>query len=1008
MLSRESIPRPRPAVRRAVLVILVAVLVLIPALRWLATFWTDYLWFDSVDLTSVWTTVVLTRILLAVAASAVAFAVLWLNLVVVDRVSPRIGLLDPTPEEEIVQRFQHWVEPRITWLRLLVAGFFGILIGLAAGGWWEDYLLFQNSVSFGVADPLFDNDISFYVFRLPFLRDLFGWAFQLMVITALVAAVLHYLNGGIRFRSGMQRVGPGVKVHLSVLFAVLAILKAVGYQLDKYDLLYSDRGAVFGAGAADISARLPALNLLILISIAAAILFLVNIRVRGWTLPAVALGLWVATSVLVGGVIPAAVQRFSVEPDELNRELPYVERNIGATRTAYNLSDVEVRSFKAAEDLTAQAVEANRPTIDNLRLWDPAVLRVTYRQLQELRTYYKFEDVDVDRYTLGDGLTQVMLAARELDQDNIPGAGWVNRHLVFTHGFGNVLSPANSVTSEGQPDFLVKDIPPQTDDPSLEVTQPRIYFGEGFEPDSFVFVGTKEREVDFPIGAGEDAVEFNTYDGSGGIEFGSLPRRVAFALRFLDLNTLISGQLTGDSRVLMVRNVTERVQRAAPFLYADADPYLVLLDGRLVWVVDMYTVTNRYPYSAPAFTGRLNRLNANLPDQFNYIRNTVKAVVDAYDGSVDFYVFDPDDPVLAAYRDVFPDVFSDLSDMPDELTPHLRYPEDLFRVQADMYNQYHVTDPRTFFNNGDPWQIARDPSTAGEPTTPTVLAAGSEAQVVREDLRARFRDDQGEYTPMVPYYLLMKLPGDSDLSYLLLQPFTPANRPNMVAFMVAKSGPEGYGELINFELPRDTFVDGPGQVGARINQDPDISREFTLLGQQGSRVIRGNMLVVPIEESVVYVQPIYLQGEENALPEFKRVVVVYQDQKPIMRESLDVALAEVFGPGITITTPALPEEDELPEDVQQLLERAQRRFTEADEALREGDLATYQEKIAEAEDLIADALSLLGVEEIPEAPPRRRTAPRRGSPRRPAVRLRVVAPAVTGTIAPTTRGRAVW
>jgi uncharacterized membrane protein (UPF0182 family) len=972
VLTRESIPRPRPAARRALAILGILVVLGVPALRWLATFWTDYLWYDSISLTGVWSTVVFTRVGLVVVASAAAFGVLWLNLWLADRLSPRVGLIDATPEEVVIERFQEWAAPRARLLRVGLAAVFGVLIGLAAGGWWEHFLLFRESGSFGIDDPQFGNDLGFYVFRLPFLRDVFAWAFQFIVVTALVVAGLHYLNGGIRFQDRTQRVSGAVKVHLSVLAAVLALLKAVGYQLDKYDLLYSDRGAVFGASAADVSARLPALNLLILISVAAAVMLLINIRIRGWTLPAVALGLWLGTSLLVGGIIPFAVQKISVEPDEINKELPYVERNIAATRSAFGLANVQVREFSEKVDadgnaipLTAADIANNRDTIDNVRLWDPAVLRVTYRQLQELRTFYKFEDVDVDRYAIGGDPTQVMLAARELDQANIPGQGWVNQHLVFTHGFGTVLSPANSVTSEGQPDFLVKDIPPQTADPLVEVDESRIYFGEGFDPDSFVFVGSKEREVDFPIGAGEEAVEYNTYDGAGGVELGSFVRRAAFALRFLDLNTLISGQLTSDTKVLMVRNVRERVERAAPFLHTDADPYLVVSDGRLLWVIDMYTTTSRYPYSTPAFTGRLNRISGSLPNDFNYIRNSVKAVVDTADGTMVFYIVDPDDPIVGVYADIFPDLFTDGSQMPDDVRSHLRYPEDLFRVQTDMYNMYHVTDPRTFFNDSDPWQIARDPSTAGNPATPTLLQAQSDAVVVREDMRARFRDEEGtEYTPMVPYYLLMKLPGEDELSYVLLQPFTPEAKPNMVSFMVAKSGPSGYGELVDFQLPRDSFIDGPGQVGARIQQDPEISSAFSLLNIEGSSLILGNMLVVPIEDSILYVQPVYLQSDDNALPEFKRVVVVYQQNQPQLKESLDEALAAVFGEG---TGGVIPPEDgdggdvplEVPADVQEALEQAQALFDEADAALRQGDLGTYQQKVEEAQALIDQALQQL-------------------------------------------------
>ncbi len=966
MISREPVTvRPRSAPRRALVVLAVVGAVLLLTLRQLATFWTDYLWFASIERTGVWSTLVITRVLLVVVFAIIAFGVLWVNLWVADRLSPRGGIIPQTPDEELVVRFQTWVEPRIGRVRLLVALGFGLLIGLAAGAWWEDWLLFSNSSVFGVADPQFNTDISFYVFRLPFYRDLFGWGFQLLIVTTLIVAGLHYLNGGIQVQNQFERVKPGVKAHLSVLVAVLAILKAVGYQLDKFDLLYSSAGQVFGASYTDVNARLPALNLLILISVFAGILLLVNIRFRGWTLPAVALGLWVVTSIIVGGIYPAAVQRFSVEPDELNKELPFVDRNIKATRQAYGLADTEVREFAASSELSAADIDVNRSTIDNLRLWDPSVLQTTYRQLQELRTYYKFEDVDVDRYELTGGLTQVMLAARELDQNNIPGGGWVNNHLVYTHGFGSVVSPANAVTTEGQPDFLVKDIPPDNlgGDPDLEITQPRLYFGEGFRPGSFVFVKTKEQELDFPLETGVETVRYTTYEGSGGVKMGDYLRRAAFALRFADFNTLISNQLTGDSRVLMERNINDRVTKLAPYLRPDGDPYIVVLEGRLTWVLDLYTWTNKYPYSQPATTARLNRNTSTLPNAFNYLRNSVKATIDAENGTMTLYVVDPDDPVIRTWRKVFPEVFTDGSEISDQLRSHLRYPEDMFRVQADMYNQYHVTDPRVFFTDGDPWAIARDPSTTDQGPLRNPAA---------------YRDDQGPFKPMVPYYLLLTLPDEEDLSFLILQPFTPKNRPNMVSFLAAKSGPEEYGKIIDFQLPRDRQIDGPGQVGARINQDPTISSEFTLLGQQGSDVIQGNMLVVPIEESVLYVQPIYISASGTtsgpagdagaALPEFKRVVMVYENSV-VMENSVDEALARIFGEGVTPRPPdpgTTPPTGDIDEQVEELLRQAAAAFQAANAALANQDLAGYAENVARAEELLDQALGLLAPTESAE------------------------------------------
>ena len=958
MIPGEATPIPvrrRPRRRRWLGVTLVIVVLLLLSLRGIATFWTDYLWFDSIGFSSVWTTLVFSRVVLVLIASAVAFVLMFGNLVLADRLAPRTPMPAGSPDEEIVERFQGWVSPRLTKFRLAVSGFFGLLIGLGAGSWWQDWLLFRNHQDFGVVDPVFNKDVGFYVFDVPFYRDVFGWAFQFFLIATLVAAALHYLNGGIQVQARRQRVASGVKVHLSVLVAVLALIKAGGYWLDRYDLLYSSRGAVVGATYTDVHAQLPALNLLIGISVVAAILLLVNIRMKGWTLPAAAFGLWLVTSVALGGIWPAAVQRFSVQPDEINKELPFVERNIAFTRMGYDLDTVEVRNFAAAEELDADVIEASDSTISNVRLWDPTVLLTTYRQLQELRPFYQFLDVDVDRYLVDDVLTQVMLSGRELNDSNLPDSGWVNQHLVFTHGFGSVVSPANTVTTEGQPDFLVKDINPGDGVPgTLEITQPRIYFGEALESGSYVYVGTKEKEVDFPVESGSETVAFNSYDGTGGIEVGSIFRRAALALRFADVNTLISGQITSDSKVLMVRNLRDILTKAAPFLYPDADPYLVVVDGRMVWIQDMYTVTDRFPYSTPAgsdsatanatspATGRLS-LSSGLPDDFNYIRNSVKATVDAYDGTVRFYVVDEDDPLIRSYRDIFPDLFSTFDEMPLGLRDHLRYPEDLFRVQGDVYTRYHVTDPRVFFNNGDPWEIARDPSTA---------AAG--------ETRFEFTADS---RPMVPYYLLMELPDEADLSYLALQPFTAATRPNMVSFLVAKSDAATYGEMIDFELPRDSFVDGPGQVGARINQNPEISAEFTLLGQEGSEVIQGNMLVVPIRESILYVQPVYLSARTGssdiaALPEFKKAIVVYGD-RIVMRDTLAQALSAVFG---TVTPPEdgggeLP--DDVVEAVTQLLTQADAAFARADAALRAADLATYQRELAEAQRLVERAQEIL-------------------------------------------------
>ncbi len=948
VINRDPVPlRARSRSRRLLTVIVLGFIVLLFTMRSIATFWTDFLWFDSLGLNGVWRTLVLTRVWLVVIATVVAAVLIWVNLWLADRLSPRGRMLGGSPDEELLERWQEWIGPRETWVRLAVALGLGLMLGLGASLWWEDFLLFRHGGDFGVVDPIFSNDVGVYVFDLPFYRALFGWVFQLFVVIALVVAVVHYLNGGIQMQSTARRVTAGVKVHLSVIFALLALLKAVGYWLDTWELLYSPRGRVTGASYADVNAQLPALRLLILISIVAAVILLVNIWFRGWTLPLVALGLWLFTSVVVGGLYPTFVQRFRVVPDEVNKEVEFVAHNIAFTRDAFGLSEIEVRNFAADSNLDLDDLEANQATVDNIRLWDPSVLLTTYRELQEIRTFYRIEDVDVDRYMIDGELTQVMVSARELDESNIPGGGWVNETLVYTHGFGSVLSPANDVTPVGQPEFLIKDIPPQTAVDGLAIDQPRLYFADN-ATDKYLIVDTNEPEVDFPVG--DSGVETTNYDGSGGVELGGVLRRAAWALRFGDIDVLISGQPRADSSVLIERNIRDRVERVAPFLHADADPYLVVMDGELEWVLDMYSVSNDYPYSSPAITTRLDRA-PGLPPSFNYIRNPVKATVNAFTGDMTFYVIDESDPLVQAQRRIFPSLFTD-EPMPQELREHLRYPEDMFRVQSDMYLLYHMTEASNFFRTVDPWEIASDPSNSD-----------------RAELRgsSTFVDETGDpVRPMLPYYLLMRLPGEDELSFLIMQPFTPANRPNMVAFMVAKSGPTDYGQIIDFRLPAASAQQGPGQVGQFINQDPEISAQFTLLSQGGSDVIQGNMLVVPVEESLLYVQPIYIRanieggGTGSGIPEFKRAVVSYNGQIE-MRETLSESLAAIFGEGAGEDEEEQPVGDgttEVPEEVAALLEAAATAFADADVALTAGDLAGYQENIEEARDLITRAQAL--------------------------------------------------
>ena len=904
--------------------------------RAIATFFTNYLWFDSVNLNSVWIKILLTKSILVAATSLLAFAFIFINLRLAVRATPVMDIFESFESQDPLSRFREFFNERFLKYRLWGAIGLSIFLGAGASQLWEQVLLFINQKSFGVTDPIFQNDVSSYVFGLPLYRLFVSWGFQLVIFTSFIIILFFIATGALQLRQGrLPEVSSGAKAHLSVLLAFVALLKAFAYRLDSMELLYSPRGKVFGASYTDVVAHLPALNLLILISLFGAILLLVNIKRRGWLLPATAISLWLAVSIIVGGVVPAAIQRFRVVPDELNKELPYVENHINYTRLAYGLDSIEEKSFEASPNLTDNDIADNAQTVDNIRLWDPTVLAETYSQLQEIRAYYALDEVDVDRYKINGELTQVMVSARELDQTNLPAVGWVNERLQYTHGYGVVFSPANDVASQGQPDFYVKGVPATTTVSELEVEQPRIYFGESAESVEYVVVNSLQDEVDYPLSTEGQSVAYTNYSGDGGVGIGSFFRRLGFALRYSELNLLISNQLSDDSKLIMERNVVSRVKKAAPFLYTDNDPYLALIDGNLFWIIDMYTVSDKYPYAQPADTRRINE-NSGLPMNFNYLRNSVKAVVNAYDGTINFYIVDENDPLISSYNDIFPNLFTSKSLMSSELLDHIRYPEDLFTIQSDMYRDYHMTDPRVFYADEDPWVIPSDSS-----TTPRVAT-----------LRGEFTEIG--FKPMLPYYLLMSLPGESDLSYLIFQPFNPENRPNMQSFLVADADPENYGQLIDFRLPKGEFVDGPSQVATRINQDPDISQIFTLLDQQGSSVIKGNLFVVPINQSILYYQPIYLQGEQNPLPEFKFVVVVFQD-RIIMEESLSEGLASVFG-GDFATEDI---EDTEGESALELLEKATKAFEKAQQELQNGNLGLYQNLVEQAQQYVDLALELL-------------------------------------------------
>jgi len=943
----QDVPRQRRVRttrgRVGLLVAAVVIFILIISLRGIAGFYTDFLWFQELHLTSVWRSILGAKVGLAALFTVLFFVLMWVNLAIADRIAPAFRPMGP--EEELVERYHQVVGPRALLVRTAVSALFALIAGPSVASHWNQWILFTHHVPFNAKDPQFHKDIGFYVFQLPFLKFLVDWLFASTIIILIVTAVAHYLNGGIRVQA-IQKVTPQVKAHLSVLLAILALLKAAGYYLQQYELNFSTRGVVQGASYTDVKAQLPALKLLIVISLFAAVLLLYNIVRRGWALPVIAVGLWAFVSIIIGAAYPAFIQQFKVNPTESKKERPYIARNIQATRAAYNLNNVQVNPFNFNTNLTASDLVANAQTIRNVRLWDPDVLQRTYQQLQEIRGFYRFNDVDVDRYNIDNTETQVELSARDLNPGGIPSPSWVNTHLVYTHGYGAVLSPANAVTSGGDPQLLLKDLPPQGQPP---LTQPGIYFGENLG--GYSIVRTDQREIDFTEANGTN--HQSTYSGTGGVLLDSWIKRAALSLRFGDFNPLISGFINSKSRAIYIRDIRERVAKAAPFLKYDDDPYPVILNGKLYWIQDAYTTTNNYPYSQGANTERVSS-TSGLSSSFNYVRNSVKAVTDAFNGNVTFYVVDNKDPLIKSYEKAFPKLFTDGSQMSPELRSHLRYPEDLFRVQTNMIGLYHMTDPAAFYNKSDAWDISQDPGSgqvgAGGAITQTTNAQG----VVTSSREAR----------MDPYYLLMKLPGEQTESFMILQPFVPVSqndqRKNMSAFMIAKSDPADYGKLETFVMPGDISVDGPALADAKINQDPTISSQITLLNTAGSKVLLGNMLVIPINQSLLFIRPLYVQAVNTPQPQFKKAIVVFGD-KAVMQNTLKDALESLFGaapPTLeqgagqppTGTPPpgsaAPPSPSPAPSGtVKSLLDQAATHFNNAQNALKNGDLAGYQNEV---------------------------------------------------------------
>jgi uncharacterized membrane protein (UPF0182 family) len=928
-MIRRSIP---VGTRRWPIVAIGIVILLFIIFTVMTGFYVDLLWFREVDLSSVFWTVLRTKALLGLIFGLLFFGLLFANMLIVRRITPATRIL--TPEQEIVERVRQNIEPYLRWLIPLGAAALALLVGIGVSHQWQTFLLWRNGsgLSFGSAEPLFGRDPAFYVFSLPWLRFLQGWLFSSLMGVTVIVGIAHFLWGGIQPQAPAfaDKVAPAVRAHLSVLLGLIMVAKAWGYYLGRFDLLTSPRGVVEGASYTDVHAQLPALNFLAIVAVICAVLFLVNIRVRLWSLPVIAVGLLAVVSVLLGTAYPAFVQQFSVKPQEQQRETPYIADNIEGTQRAFGLDEVVISERPADPSVSADALDENAATVSNIRLWRPAVLGENFQSLQRIRQYYEFHDVDVDRYPIGDEPRVLMVSGREISQNGIAASGqsWQNQHLVFTHGYGAVAAQVNTATIEGAPILTLKDIPPSG---VPQVDQPRIYFGEVADV-PFVMTNTGTQELDF-----DGAEPGYTYDGQGGIPVGNILQRAIFAWRFKDVNLLISGLINPDSRIMIYRSLEERVPKPAPFLTFDNDPYLAVVSGRVTWIWDAYTLTDEYPYSQEIDLGTAT--DGDLQGGVNYMRNSVKVTVDAYDGTMRYYITDTEDPIVRAWSAAFPDLFTDLSEAPADLAAHFRYPEGLFQVQATQFATYHVSDPAVFFQKQDVWQI---------PTDPTVSANQPSAG-----------GDSGSSGPLRPYYSLMRLPGESDERFMLILPFTPAERQNLVSWMAVSSDPGSYGEMVVYKFPVGRNIDGPTQVFAQINQDPDFSRDRTLLGQGGSTIVFGDFLVIPINDSLLYVQPVYVRSnQENPIPELKRVIVV---------NGSTVGVGTSLSEALTASTVGLPSDGAeqpppggtIDEQVADLLDQAVEHFAAADVALRAGDLATYQTELEAAQALVEQANELL-------------------------------------------------
>ena len=935
--------RMRPGRRYQAWVVgaVVFVIVALIVIQGLANFYTNYLWYRSVRFTAVWRLLIETKIEIAAVFMGAFFIACWASLWVVDRIAPRALLV--SPELEIVRRYQQIVGRHTFALRTVVSLVFALIVGASTSDQWQHWLLFRSGKPFGVTDPQFHKSVSFYVFKLPFLSFLVDWTLVALLVILILTGVAHYLNGGLRFQGPSPRVDPRVTAHMSVILGVMALVRAAGYfYVDRFNLVLAKDAYVNGAGYTDVHVRLPAIELLAVVALAVFVLMVFNVYQRSLALPAIGAGLWILVALAAGVIVPAAVQALKVTPAQSKLEIPYISRNITATRKALGLSAIHERAFAGVSNLTGGVVAGAATTLDNLPLWEPSITSQTYQKLQQNGTGFTIAGLSLDRYRINGTLTPFVIGVRQVNAADLPTPSWVNIHLQYTHGYGAVLSPANQ-QSGGNPVFDIAGVPPLSNHGAPKISRPAVYFGLG--ESGYVVAETAQSEVDYSDTNGNTVSSH--YSGNGGVPIGSFWTKAAFALRFHDLNLLISNLVTQHSRLMFLQDVRVRVAKVAPFLVVDDNPYPVIDNGQLVWIVDAYTTTSYYPYAQRATTSELPS-GTGLAGSFNYVRNSVKVVVNAYTGDLTFYAVTNTDPILNTWESIFPRMFKPLRDMNATLQSHLRYPQALLMVQATMYSRYHLTNPSSFYIANNAWELA--------PTSGT----GSPEQALPVDAL-------GNTLRFVPEYELLQLPGASAPGFTVIEPLDPLSQGDRIqtlaALMTASCDYQDYGQLTAYVTPTRNATAGPAVVNSKIQSNTKVSQYVTLVGRAGSTVSLGTTLIIPIDDSVVYVRPLYVSSSQNPYPQLTRYIVVYGNDVA-MESTLGAALSDVFG---AATSNIGAGTANIPAQVRTLIASAQSYYLQGIAALRNEDLTTYSADMKEVGSLVTEADTDLAKDQRPAA-----------------------------------------